>query len=75
MASSARRVRKFTTAYALGMVLYPDQKDQAAAMVGAASGFGVCLGPVVGSIVYELTGFMGPFLLSATANGLQAYMV
>ena len=37
-------------------------------MIGACSGAGVTIGPVVGAFIFALTGYMGPFLFSALGN-------
>ena len=52
------------------MKLYPDDQVRANVMIGACSGAGVTIGPVVGAVVFAVSGYMGPFILSALSNGL-----
>ena len=70
MDSSSLQVRPLTLAYALAIILFPNGKEKATAMNGAASGIGVCIGPVIGSFIYSISGFMGPFIFSGLVNGV-----
>lgn len=54
-----------TTTYAIVSLKYPDDIETNIGLLEAASGLGFFVGPLVGSIVYDLTAYWCPFFLFA----------
>lgn len=56
----------FTPLYAYIPVLYPNSVEEKVAIAEIFSALGFLLGPVVGSLLYALGGYLVPFLVFGT---------
>lgn len=52
--------------------LYPDNVNQMIGIVEAMSGFGLVLGPSIGSLFYMIGGFTAPFYFMAICYAVSA---
>jgi MFS family permease len=50
-----------TCIYSLTTIYYPDDKEKMIGYVEASLGLGCSVGPIFGSILYEIGGFQLPF--------------
>lgn len=52
-----------TTSYAIVAVTFPEKQQKYLGILEASMGFGLVVGPVIGSTLYTLLGFQGTFFL------------
>ena len=52
-----------TSLYSIVSILYPKDQVRLVGYIEAASGLGLTLGPSVGYVMFEATGFTGVFLV------------
>lgn len=50
-----------TSSMAIVATVYKDERDKAIGKIGAATGIGLLVGPLIGSVLYSIGGYMLPF--------------
>jgi MFS family permease len=64
-----------TANYAIVSVMYPDMIDFACGCLEASAGIGLCFGPVIGVVLFQLGGYITPFIVFALIFLIYCFIV
>lgn len=59
-----------TSSMAIIATHYKDERERAIGLIEAASGVGLLLGPFFGALLYEIGGYMLPFIATGNIDSL-----
>ncbi len=64
-----------TSSFAIIATHYKKDREKAIGMMEASSGIGLLLGPIFGSVLYELGGYILPFLATGKASSYLNFLM